>query len=175
MRHKAVLTRVCRIRFSRCGRAFNHLNTVSLGVHAIESLLRRVGVPSDGVDAVYVGFGIIAPGELTAARRMVLASPRPDATPSLTVDLGCRSGMAATGLARRDLLTGGSGQVIAGGTEHPSSTLMRPAAAGPLRPRAPPALSRPAICGDYGQGAAVLVLIDEQVSYITEYPDGQLP
>jgi acetyl-CoA C-acetyltransferase len=108
--------------FGRFGGSLKTLSTTALGVHAVNGLLDRAGLPEKAVDAAYVGVGMIAAGMLTPARRIVLGSRLPDETPSLTVDRACCSGLTAIGVGTREIAAGEARVVICGGAESLSNT-----------------------------------------------------
>ena len=117
-----VVSAVCRTPFGRFNGALRSLSTTALGVHAIDRLLKRAALPADAVDGCYVGVGMIAAGVLTPARRMVLDSPLPETTPSLTVDRACCSGLTAIGLGVREISGGDADILVCGGAESLSNT-----------------------------------------------------
>jgi acetyl-CoA C-acetyltransferase len=117
-----VVSAMFRTPFGRFGGALKALTATDLGVHAVNGLLDRAGLPEKAVDAAYVGVGMIAAGVLTPARRIVLGSRLPDERPSLTVDRACCSGLTAIGIGAREIASGEAGVVVCGGAESLSNT-----------------------------------------------------
>ncbi len=77
---------------------------------------------SQPIDVLYAGVGMASGGVYSPARRAVLASRLPSSTPSAAVDLACGSGLAAVGLAWKDIRAGGAKSAICGGFESLSRT-----------------------------------------------------
>lgn len=119
---EVVVTAAVRTPFGRFGGVLAEYGTPRLGAFAIDRVLDRAGVPADAIDSVYAGVGMIAGGQLTPARQMVLQSALPPTTPSLTVDRACCSGLTALALGYRDIAFGLADCVIGGGAECLSAT-----------------------------------------------------
>lgn len=120
--NSVVILGYARTPFGRFFGALKDLPAHQLGALTVDELLRRTGTAPAKVGALYAGVGMASGGVFTPAREVVLASTLPASTPSLAVDRACCSGMTALGLALRDLQSGQSGLVIAGGCENLSRT-----------------------------------------------------
>lgn len=118
----AVIVAVARTPF---GRFNGHLKSIpgpQLGALAIDEVVRRSGLASEHVDALYAGVGMIGSGVLTPARQALLQSRLPQDTPSLAVDRACCSGMSAIGLGFKDILSEQAQAVVCGGFDNLSAT-----------------------------------------------------
>ena len=117
-----VVGAVARTPFGRFNGVLRNLSGPELGAIVIDGLLDRTALPPEGIDAAYLGVGMIGAAVLTPARQAVLRSRLPDRTPSFAVDRACCSGMTALGLGFKDIRAGGADTVLCGGFESLSQT-----------------------------------------------------
>jgi acetyl-CoA C-acetyltransferase len=117
-----VMVAMARTPFGRFGGALKALPAVHLGAMAIDAVLERAKVEPEAIQVLYAGVAMIGSGVLTPARQMVLQSRLTEATPSLSIDRACCSGLTAIGLAMREIAAGDADVLIAGGVESLSST-----------------------------------------------------
>jgi acetyl-CoA C-acetyltransferase len=108
--------------FGRFAGALQHIPAPRLAGQTIDELVKRSGVEPEGIDALYAGVGMIGSALLAPARQALLQSCLPQRVPSLAVDRACCSGMAAIGLAWKDIALGQADIVVCGGFESLSQT-----------------------------------------------------
>ena len=90
---------------------------VALAQRALAALMERVDVARDVVDEVVMGCVLPGPAEVNIARVAALRAGLDKATPALTVNRVCGSGMQAIDTAARAILLGEAEVVLAGGVE----------------------------------------------------------
>lgn len=97
--------------------ALADVTAVQLGATAIRAALERSTVPSEAVGETYVG--CVLPGGQGQApgRQAARAAGLPDATPAVTVNKVCGSGLFAATLGAKSILLGDAEVVVAGGME----------------------------------------------------------
>jgi acetyl-CoA C-acetyltransferase len=117
-----VVAAVARTPFGRFNGVLRERTGPQLGATIIDQVCARAQLPAGGVDAVYMGVGMIGSAVLTPARQAVLLSQLPNETPSLAVDRACCSGMTAVGIGFKDIKSGAAETVISGGFESLSHT-----------------------------------------------------
>ena len=117
-----VVTAVARTPFGRFNGVLRERSAPELGAAVIDQVCARAKLPEGGVDAVYMGVGMIGSATLTPARQALLLSTLPNETPSLAVDRACCSGMTAVGLGFKDIKVGAAEIVLCGGFESLSRT-----------------------------------------------------
>ena len=102
------------------GRLLGNLKNVpatTLGGHAIEAALERGGVRPDQVQYVIMGQVLQAGTGQITARQAAVAAGIPMATPALTINKVCLSGLDAVALADQLIRAGEFDIVVAGGME----------------------------------------------------------
>ena len=115
------ITGYARTPFGRFFGALRDIDGHELAARCIDGLIGD-DQAAQSVDVLYAGVGMAAGGVYSPARRAVLASRLAPSTPSAAVDLACGSGMAAVGLAWKDIRSGCAESVICGGFESLSRT-----------------------------------------------------
>lgn len=99
------------------GGALSGVPAHELGAHASAAALDRARVPGDRVEEVVMGcIGQVGP-DAYLARRVALAAGLPVATPALTVNRLCGSGLQAIWSAAQEMRWNGLDIALAGGAE----------------------------------------------------------
>ncbi len=93
-----------------------------LGAAVIADLLKRTGVSADQIGEVIMGQVLAAGSGQNPARQSVIKSGLNQATPGLTINAVCGSGLKAVMLAAQAVAYGDSEIVIAGGQENMSAS-----------------------------------------------------
>jgi acetyl-CoA C-acetyltransferase len=99
----------------------SRLPAPALGAAAIRAALDRAGITGDQVDAVIMGNVVQAGVGPNPARLAAVAGGIPMSVPAETVNKLCLSGLAAIAQAARQIMTGYSEVVVAGGMESMSN------------------------------------------------------
>ncbi len=97
--------------------AFATVPAARLGAAAVAEAVRRAGVAPDGVDAVLLGNVLQAGQGQAPARQAAIYAGLSQATPAVTLNKMCGSGLEAVIQAGRAVLTGDAEVVVAGGME----------------------------------------------------------
>ncbi|MBX9400505.1 acetyl-CoA C-acyltransferase [Lysobacter sp. BMK333-48F3] len=92
-----------------------------LGAHAIAAALQRAGIAPERVDEVLMGCVLGAGQGQAPARQAARAAGLPDATPAVTINKVCGSGMKAAMQAHDALVAGSIDVAVAGGMESMSN------------------------------------------------------
>lgn len=107
--------------FGKFGGGLKDVSSVQLGVLAAEEAIRRSGVNKEEIDHVVFGNVVQAGADAPyLARHIGIRSGIPIATPALTVNRLCGSGLQAVVNAAQQILLGESRLVLAGGSENMS-------------------------------------------------------
>jgi len=93
-----------------------------LGAAVIADLLKRTGVAAEQIGEVIMGQVLAAGSGQNPARQATLKSGLNQATPALTINAVCGSGLKAVMLAAQAVASGDSEIVIAGGQENMSAS-----------------------------------------------------
>ncbi|WP_035052863.1 acetyl-CoA C-acetyltransferase [Andreprevotia chitinilytica] len=104
------------------GGALAKVSAPELGAIVIKSLLEKSGVAPDAISEVILGNVLTAGLGQNPARQALRRAGLPDATPGLTINQVCGSGLKAVALGVQAILSGESDIVIAGGQENMSAT-----------------------------------------------------
>ena len=89
----------------------------ALAQRVLAALMKRADVPKEALDEVVMGCVLPGPAEVNIARVALLRAGLDKATPALTVNRVCGSGMQAIDTGARNIMLGESDVVIAGGVE----------------------------------------------------------
>jgi acetyl-CoA C-acetyltransferase len=92
-----------------------------LGATVIKALLAKTGVAPEAVSEVILGNVLTAGLGQNPARQALRKAGLPDATPAMTINQVCGSGLKAVALGMQAILSGESEIVIAGGQENMSA------------------------------------------------------
>jgi acetyl-CoA C-acetyltransferase len=118
-----VIISFARTPFGKFGGALKDAPATDLASMAIAEAMRRSGIDTKAVEALYAGIGMIGANVLTAARQaLLLGSGLSETVPSMSVDRACCSGMTAIGLGFKDIRNGGADVVVCGGFDSLSNT-----------------------------------------------------
>lgn len=99
--------------------AFKDVSALELGGHASREALARAGVPADAIDHVVMGNALQTSGDaIYGARHVGLKAGVPVATPALTVNRLCGSGIQSVVSAAQMIRLGEAGLALAGGMEN---------------------------------------------------------
>ncbi len=93
-----------------------------LGATVIRALLERSGVKADAVSEVIMGQVLTAGSGQNPARQASIRAGLPHATPAMTINKVCGSGLKAVMLAAQAIRCGDADIVIAGGQENMSAS-----------------------------------------------------
>ncbi|GHD63620.1 acetyl-CoA C-acetyltransferase [Jeongeupia chitinilytica] len=104
------------------GGALARVAAPELGATVIRALLEKTGLAADQVSEVILGNVLTAGLGQNPARQALRLAGLPDATPGLTINQVCGSGLKAVALGLQAILSGESDIVIAGGQENMSAT-----------------------------------------------------
>lgn len=97
--------------------ALKDVSAVQLATVAVEAAIIRAGLDKAEVDEVIMGNVLQAGSGQNPARQAALSAGLPQATPAMTINKVCGSGLKAVQLAWQSIVTGESEIVVAGGTE----------------------------------------------------------
>jgi len=104
---------------SFCG-ALNDVTAQTLGSTSVKATLERTGVSGNDIDEVIFGNVIGAGLGQNIARQVLIGAGLPEATPGLSINKVCGSGLKSIMLAAQSIQCGDTQVAIAGGTENMS-------------------------------------------------------
>lgn len=116
-----VIVAACRTALGNFGGSLAKVPAPELGATVIRALLARTGVAPEAVSEVILGNVLIAGLGQNPARQALRKAGLPDATPALTINQVCGSGLKAVALGMQSILSGENEIVIAGGQENMSA------------------------------------------------------
>jgi len=90
---------------------------VDLGAAVIRALIEKTGIDAGTIDEIILGHVLTAGAGQNTARQAAIKAGVPAATPSMTVNKVCGSGLKAVHLGVQSILLGDADIVIAGGME----------------------------------------------------------
>ena len=100
---------------------FKDISAIDLAVHASKAALERARVAADSVDHVVMGNALqTSPDAIYGARHVGIKAGVPQATPALTVNRLCGSGIQSIVSGAQMILLGEAKTVLAGGMENMS-------------------------------------------------------
>jgi acetyl-CoA C-acetyltransferase len=114
----AVIVAATRTAVGTFAGAFSDVTATDLGAIAVKEALARAGVET--VDEVIMGNVLQAGLGQNPARQAALGAGLPTATPALTINRVCGSGLSAVALAAQAIRTGDATALVAGGMENMS-------------------------------------------------------
>nr|WP_072513951.1 acetyl-CoA C-acetyltransferase [Ndongobacter massiliensis] len=120
MARKVVIAGACRTAIGKMGGSLSTIPAVKLGEIVIREALKRANVAPEAVDMVYMGCVLQAAQGQNVARQASVNAGIPVATPAMTLNVVCGSGLEAVNTAARLVQTGEADVVIAGGMENMS-------------------------------------------------------
>jgi acetyl-CoA C-acetyltransferase len=101
----------------RYGGTLRDTHPAELGACAARAALDRAAVPAEAVDEVFIGHGRQAGSGPNPGRQVGRRAGLRDATPAMTINQACASGLQAVALGAQAIVTGQSSVVLAGGIE----------------------------------------------------------
>jgi acetyl-CoA C-acetyltransferase len=96
------------------------ISAVDLGAIVIRDLLKKTNLAPEAIDEVILGQVLTASTGQNPARQAVIKAGLPQATPALTINKVCGSGLKAVHLAAQAIKCGDADVIIAGGQENMS-------------------------------------------------------
>ncbi len=117
-----VIVSAARTAVGKFGGSLAKTPATELGAAIIAEVLKRSGVAADQVGEVIMGQVLTAGSGQNPARQAVIKSGLNEATPGLTINAVCGSGLKAVMLAAQAVAYGDSEIVIAGGQENMSAS-----------------------------------------------------
>jgi acetyl-CoA acyltransferase len=122
---RAVVVAGARTPFVKAFKEFLKLDTIALGVAAVDALLKRTEIPRSEIDSIVWG-GVILPGLApNVAREIALDLRLPASVEGMTVTRACASGLQAITLAVSAIERGDADVVIAGGSDSTSNAELK--------------------------------------------------
>ena len=100
------------------GGSLKAIPATQLGATAIRAALERSKLPAERIDAVIMGHVVQAGAGMNPARQAAIAAGLPIATPAMTVNRVCGSGLQAVIGAAQEIAAGAAQCVVAGGMEN---------------------------------------------------------
>ena len=116
-----VIVAAARTAVGKFGGSLAKIPAPELGAAVIAEVLRRSGLAAEQVGEVILGQVLAAGGGQNPARQAVIKGGLNQATPALTINAVCGSGLKAVMLAAQAVAYGDSDIVIAGGQENMSA------------------------------------------------------
>ncbi len=116
-----VIVAAARTAVGKFGGSLAKIPAPELGAAVVKDLLRRAGLNAEQIDEVILGQVLAAGSGQNPARQSVIKSGLAQATPGLTINAVCGSGLKAVMLAAQAVAWGDSEIVIAGGQENMSA------------------------------------------------------
>jgi acetyl-CoA C-acetyltransferase len=122
MQQDIVIVSAVRTAVGKFGGSLAKVAAPELGATVIKALIERTGVSADQIGEVIMGQVLAAGQGQNPARQTVLKAALNQATPGLTINAVCGSGLKAVMLAAQAVAYGDSDIVIAGGQENMSAS-----------------------------------------------------
>ena len=116
-----VIVAAARTGVGKFGGSLAKVPATELGAIVVAEVLKRSGVAADQVGEVIMGQVLAAGAGQNPARQALIKSGLNQATPALTINAVCGSGLKAVMLAAQAVAYGDSEIVIAGGQENMSA------------------------------------------------------
>ncbi len=124
MDRDVVIVSTVRTPFGRCGGPMKDIPLEELGALVMKAVMRRVDLPLDIVEEIYVGNALAAQAypPSVVGRQMALKAGFPDHIFAVTLDAACTSSLVASRLGYRAIKLGECETVLAVGAESQSRT-----------------------------------------------------
>ena len=100
------------------GGSLKGIAATQLGATALRAVLERSRLAADAVDAVILGQVVQAGAAMNPARQAAIGAGLPMATPAMTVNRVCGSGLQSVISAAQEVISGNAQCLIAGGMEN---------------------------------------------------------
>ena len=117
---KIVLAGACRTPIGVFGGTLSSVSAAQLGAIVIKESIKRAGISPEQIDRVYMGCVIQAGLGQNVARQASIMAGLPVATPAVTMNVVCGSGLNCVNQAAEMILAGDAEIVVAGGMENMS-------------------------------------------------------
>src|SRR5699024_10062914 len=117
---KIVLADACRTPIGVFGGTLSSVSAAQLGAIVIKESIKRAGISPEQIDKVYMGCVIQAGLGQNVARQASIMAGLPVATPAVTMNVVCGSGLNCVNQAAEMILAGDAEIVVAGGMENMS-------------------------------------------------------
>lgn len=117
---KIVLAGACRTPIGVFGGTLSSVSAAQLGAIVIKESIKRAGISPEQIDQVYMGCVIQAGLGQNVARQASIMAGLPVATPAVTMNVVCGSGLNCVNQAAEMILAGDAEIVVAGGMENMS-------------------------------------------------------
>lgn len=98
------------------------LSAVDIATQVMQALIKQTGITSSAIDEVILGHVLTAGCGQNTARQATLLSGLDQATPAMTINKVCGSGLKAVHLAAQAIAQGDANMIIAGGMESMSQS-----------------------------------------------------
>lgn len=118
---RAVIVGGMRTPFAKAFSELMELDTIALGVAAVDALLRKLNVSHSDIDSMIWGGVVLPPLSLNIGREIVLDLKLPPSVEARTVTRACASGLQAITDAVAAIERGEADVVIAGGSDSTSN------------------------------------------------------
>ena len=122
MSDNVVIVGAARTAIGNFSGSLSSVPATELGARVISQLLERSGIRPDQVDEVILGQVLAAGCGQNPARQSTLMAGLPQATPAMTINKVCGSGLKAVHLAMQAVACGDAEIVVAGGQESMSQS-----------------------------------------------------
>ncbi len=113
----AVIVAAGRTAIGSFGGSLASLSAVDLGTAVIKGLLDKHQIPAEQVNEVIMGQVLTAGCGQNPARQTAIKAGLPHATPAITINKVCGSGLKAVQLAAQSIMLGEADLIVAGGQE----------------------------------------------------------
>ncbi len=117
---KIILAGACRTPIGVFGGTLSSVSAAQLGAIVIKESIKRAGISPEQIDQVYMGCVIQAGLGQNVARQASIMAGLPVATPAVTMNVVCGSGLNCVNQAAEMILAGDAEIVVAGGMENMS-------------------------------------------------------
>ncbi len=118
---EVVIASAARTPVGSFGGVLSKVSAVDLGVVAAKEAIKRAGIKPEMVDEVILGNVLGAGLGQNVARQVTLGAGMPEATPAMTINKVCGSGLRTVSLAAQMIMLGDADVILAGGTESMSN------------------------------------------------------
>ena len=102
--------------------SLSSLSAVEIATQVMQALIKKTGINASAVDEVILGHVLTAGCGQNTARQVTINSGLDQATPAMTINKVCGSGLKAVHLAAQAIAQGDANLVIAGGMESMSQS-----------------------------------------------------
>jgi len=118
---EVVIVSAVRTAVGNFGGALSGLSATDLGVIAAKEAIRRAGIDAADISETIIGNILSAGLGQNIARQVALKAGLPHASPAMTINKLCGSGLRSVTMAAQFIMLGDAEIVLAGGTESMSN------------------------------------------------------